>query len=146
MSLVDCRVHTASRSTASVTGQLRLLVSTSTQIVGAVVDDNGALSPTDLASSVRVITYAEYGSLTPRTLSGPINLMSLSVTVVLTLPWSSVLKLPMSPTWRSSSSGAPWVVPKGLTVGGYGKVFSQPSHLFCNGIESDRECRSMTVS
>lgn len=52
---------------------------------------------------------------TPKTLSGPISLMNLSVIVSLTLPWPSVLKFPRSPTWRSSSPGAPWVLLKGLT-------------------------------
>lgn len=31
------------------------------------------------------------------------------------LPWASVVKLPRSPTWRSLSDGAPWVLEKGLT-------------------------------
>ena len=31
-------------------------------------------------------------------------------------PWSSVLKLPRSPTWRSVSEGAPCCLLKGLTV------------------------------
>lgn len=51
----------------------------------------------------------------PRTLSGPISLMNLSETVPSALPWASVLKLPRSPTWRSLSEGAPWVLLWGLT-------------------------------
>lgn len=50
------------------------------------------------------------------TLSEPMSLISLSVTVPLALPWPSVLKLPKSPTWRSSSLGAPWVLLWGLTI------------------------------
>lgn len=53
----------------------------------------------------------------PRTLSGPISLMNLSETEPLALPWASVLKLPRSPTWRSLSEGAPWVLLCGLTGG-----------------------------
>ena len=34
------------------------------------------------------------------------------------LPCASVWMLPRSPTWRSSSFGAPWVLEKGLTVDG----------------------------
>ena len=52
---------------------------------------------------------------TPITLSEPINLISLSDTLPWALPWPSVLKLHKSPTWRSSSSGAPWVLLWGLT-------------------------------
>lgn len=50
------------------------------------------------------------------TLSWPMSLMSLSVTEPWALPWPSVLKLPKSPTWRSSSEGAPCSLPWGLTV------------------------------
>jgi hypothetical protein len=50
------------------------------------------------------------------TLSEPISLMSLSWTLPLELPWPSVLMLPRSPTWRSSSPGAPWVLLWGLTA------------------------------
>jgi len=53
----------------------------------------------------------------PITLSGPINLMSLSVVEPLPFPWPSVSKLPKSPTWRVSSWGAPWVFPWGLKWG-----------------------------
>ena len=54
----------------------------------------------------------------PSTLSGPISLMNLSETLPVALPWASVLKLPRSPTWRSLSEGAPWVLLWGLTVVG----------------------------
>ena len=53
----------------------------------------------------------------PSTLSGPISLMNLSETEPSALPWASVLKLPRSPTWRSLSEGAPWVLLWGLTGG-----------------------------
>lgn len=54
--------------------------------------------------------------LTPRTLSAPISLTRRSCMVPTELPSASVLKLPRSPTWRSSSVGAPCVLPKGLTA------------------------------
>jgi hypothetical protein len=52
----------------------------------------------------------------PSTLCGPMSLTCLSVMVPLARPSASVLKLPRSPTWRSSSSGAPWVLLWGLTA------------------------------
>ena len=52
----------------------------------------------------------------PRTLSGPISLMSLSSTEPFALPCPSVLKFPRSPTWRSESSGAPCSFWCGLTI------------------------------
>jgi len=70
---------------------------------------------------------------TPRTLSGPISLMSLSVTVVFTLPWPSVSKLPKSPTWRSWSSGAPCVLLNGLT-GWSRRISHQPSAINLRGV------------
>jgi hypothetical protein len=53
---------------------------------------------------------------TPKTLCSPINLMKLSLTLPLELPWASVLKLPRSPTWRSESDGAPCCLPCGLST------------------------------
>ena len=51
----------------------------------------------------------------PSTLSGPMSLTRLSVMLPWEWPWSSVLKLPRSPTWRSVSEGAPCCLLKGLT-------------------------------
>lgn len=68
------------------------------------------------AISASTIRPKNQGQLTPITLWGPINLMSLSVTVPWPLPWASVLKFPRSPTWRISSPGAPWVLLNGLTI------------------------------
>jgi hypothetical protein len=76
------------------------------------MDDHGALQK-DQDFSVYLYLGIRH---TPITLSGPINLMSLSVTEPLLLPWASVSKLPRSPTWRVSSVGAPCVFPNGLTV------------------------------
>jgi hypothetical protein len=53
---------------------------------------------------------------TPRTLCSPINLTCESLMLPLPFPWPSVLKLPKSPTWRTSSEGAPCVLLKGLTM------------------------------
>ena len=52
----------------------------------------------------------------PSTLSGPMSLTRLSVMLPWEWPWSSVLKLPRSPTWRSVSEGAPCCLLKGLTM------------------------------
>jgi len=94
---------TASRAGAGIAGLERLLVSALTKIVGTSVDDDGTLecvsNNEDREFHPRIRT--------PITLSGPISLTNLSLTVPLALPWASVLMLPRSPTWRTSSSGAP---------------------------------------
>jgi hypothetical protein len=102
--------HTTSRSETSVSSLLRFLVITLAKIINTGVDNYCTLIlvSNDLENIV--------SQLTPITLSGPINLMSLSVVLPLEFPWPSYFKLPKSPTWRVSSSGAPCVFPCGLTV------------------------------
>ena len=75
-----------------------------------------------------VVALSKGIGLTPMTLSGPINLMSLSVVVPLPLPWASVLKFPRSPTWRISSVGAPCVLLCGLTIV---PLYQPMSRLMC---------------
>ena len=114
---------------------LALLGAASAQVVGAGVHDDGALftfekGPSRLACGRDDGGGADGGrgelrmgkswggrrlKLTPKTLSGPISLIRGSVCEPLAQPWPSVLKLPRSPTWRSESEGAPWVLEKGLT-------------------------------
>jgi hypothetical protein len=114
MDLVRDANDTASRTRASVTRLLGLLVAALAEVVGAGVDDDGALRKVSLPSLIqkfpktlgRVVVQGE-GRLTPITLSDPISLISLSSWLPWQLPWPSVLKLPRSPTWRSSSEGAP---------------------------------------
>jgi hypothetical protein len=106
--LVGNTNDTASRAGTSIASLLGLLVSTLAEIVSAGVDDDGAL----LRVSTSSLCMCERGTRTPMTLSEPINLINLSET----LPFAFVLKLPKSPTWRSSSSGAPCVLFCGLTV------------------------------
>jgi hypothetical protein len=124
---------TASGAETSVTGLEGVWVSSLAEVVGAGVDDDGALvelafclillflRPLNLEKVAqgykREMGVWEHGrrELTPMTLSGPMSLISLSVVVPVEFPWASVLKLPRSPTWRSSSVGAPWFLPRGLT-------------------------------
>ena len=110
--LVGDANDTAGRAGTSVASLLGLLVAALAEVVGAGVADDGALIDVSCAGR----ECARGSKRTPMTLSEPISLMSLSWTLPLELPWPSVLMLPRSPTWRSSSPGAPWVLLWGLTA------------------------------
>lgn len=91
--------------------KLTLLVVAPAEIIGAGMHDDHALDvkmsaltswfiPTEDDISWRQGTPDKHqdGSHTPKTLSGPINLISGSVTVALAFPCASVEKFPKSPT------------------------------------------------
>lgn len=90
-------------------------------------------------------TRVDIGRLTPMTLSEPISLISLSCTLPCALPWPSVLKLPRSPTWRSESSGAPWVLLWGLTIIRVSALYLQHCILQDEGLDK-RVSPEMEVS
>jgi len=76
---------TASRAGAGVAGLQGLLIATLAEVISAGVDDNGALEEQrTLAITVWHRTGCE--GRTPMTLSGPISLTNLSLTVPLELP------------------------------------------------------------
>lgn len=121
---MDDRSHTASGTRPGVSSLLGLFRVSSAKIVSASMDDDSALQSThppvvSLCPSFNQFDQAsakERNSLrTPSTLCSPISLISLSCTEPTALPCPSVRMLPKSPTWRSSSEGAPCVLENGLT-------------------------------
>lgn len=94
-SLVGDANDTAGRTGAGVASLEGFLVATLAEIVGAGVDDDGALE--GQVSCVHV-SRAIHVQRTPMTLWGPISLTRLSETEPLALPWPSVSMLPRSPT------------------------------------------------
>jgi hypothetical protein len=91
----EVRILTTSRTGASISGGLGVGVTALAEVISARMDDDGALEFSISSDSIELKLILVH---TPITLSGPINLMSLSVTDPVALPWLSVLKLPKSPT------------------------------------------------
>ena len=119
---------TAGGTCACISRHLGIRIVALAEVIGAGVDDNCTLSfaksvvskwlAPDLEALRRREARAKGGGMrrTPSTLFSPNNLIWLSFTSPLLLPWPSVSKLPRSPTWRSVSLGAPCCLPNGLTI------------------------------
>ena len=69
---------------------------------------------------------------TPMTLCCPINFTNRSCIDPLEFPCPSVLIFPKSPACRSSSAGAPWVLPEGLTKVSNQYIYLSLLHLVYN--------------
>lgn len=89
---------TAGGTGTSIASLQGLLVSALAEIIGSGMDNDGPLHGASVWGTAIRVGAGRKVFHTPMTLSGPMSLMSLSVTDPLELPWASVSMLPRSPT------------------------------------------------